>query len=115
MNKHSYLITLVPLRLLFLFVLSLMVASMQGQDENVVSLDYMKAPLSKALDTLRAYTNDYNITFVHNDIEHLQDYQARMKSCTPLTSSHLLTRTERYTLRSVRRTTSVNTTSTTRT
>ena len=72
MNKHFYLITLVPLRLLFLFVLSLMVASMQGQDENVVSLDYMKAPLSKALDTLRAYTNDYNITFVHNDIEHLQ-------------------------------------------
>ena len=57
MNKHSYLITLMPLRLLFLFVLSLMVASMQGQDENVVSLDYMKAPLSKALDTLRAYTN----------------------------------------------------------
>ena len=50
-----------------------------------------------------------------DDIEHLQDYQARMKSCTPLTSSHLLTRTERYTLRSVRRTTSVNTTSTTRT
>ena len=38
MNKHSYLITLMPLRLLFLFVLSLMVVSMQGQDENVVSL-----------------------------------------------------------------------------
>ena len=72
MNKHSYLITLVPLRLLFLFVLSLMVVSMQAQDENVVSLDYKKAPLSKALDTLRTYTNDYNITFVHNDIEHLQ-------------------------------------------
>ena len=41
-------------------------------DAQHVILDFQKASLAKALDTLRTYTNDYNITFVHNDIEHLQ-------------------------------------------
>ena len=37
-----------------------------------LTLDFQKASLAQALDTLRSYTSDYNITFVHNDIEHLQ-------------------------------------------
>ena len=40
--------------------------------ESPLTLDFQKASLAQALDTLRTYTNDYNITFVHNDIEHLQ-------------------------------------------
>ena len=37
-----------------------------------LTLDFQKASLAQALDTLRSYTSDYNITFVHNDIEHLR-------------------------------------------
>ena len=38
----------------------------------LLTLDFQKASLAQALDTLRTYTSNYNITFVHNDIEHLQ-------------------------------------------
>ena len=47
----------------------------------LLTLDFQKASLAQALDTLRTYTNDYNITFVHNDIEHLQvTLQAQVRS-----------------------------------
>ncbi len=47
----------------------------------LLTLDFQKASLAQALDTLRTYTNDYNITFVHNDIEHLQvTLQAHVRS-----------------------------------
>ena len=49
--------------------------------ESPLTLDFQKASLAQALDTLRTYTNDYNITFVHNDIEHLQvTLQAQVRS-----------------------------------
>ena len=60
------------LRLMIVSSLCLITISLQAQEKEVVSLDYQKASLAKALDTLRTYTDMYNITFVHNDIEHLQ-------------------------------------------
>lgn len=60
------------LRLMLVSSLCLIAISLQAQEKEVVSLDYQKASLAKALDTLRTYTDMYNITFVHNDIEHLQ-------------------------------------------